>query len=144
VRRLGSILISPPPAHPMGASVGLLFLRIVAGSALVLHGLPKIKNPFGWMGETSTMPGWLQALAALSEFAGGMALVAGLLTPLAALGILCTLAVAVYKHMAKGDPFVGRGGYETALIYVAIAVLMLTAGPGRFSVDRILFGREHR
>ena len=65
-------------------AVGLLVLRLVAGSALMLHGWPKIQNPFGWMPPQSPVPGILQALAALSEFGGGLALILGLLTPIAA------------------------------------------------------------
>jgi hypothetical protein len=52
-------------------SVGLLLLRLVMGAAFVLHGWPKIQNPFGWMGPEATMPGILIALAAVAEFGGG-------------------------------------------------------------------------
>ncbi len=59
------------------ASLGLLALRLLAGVALMHHGWSKIQNPFGWMGPTATVPGFLQALAALSEFGGGLALALG-------------------------------------------------------------------
>ena len=71
---------------PIG-SVGLLLLRLVMGVAFVLHGWGKIQNPMGWMGPEATMPAVLQALAAISEFGGGLALIAGLLTRSASLGI---------------------------------------------------------
>jgi len=45
--------------------------------------------------QQASVPGFLQGLAALSEFGGGLALIAGLLTPLAAFGIACTMVVAV-------------------------------------------------
>ncbi len=124
-------------------SVGLLAVRWVAGLAFLYHGWPKIQHPFGWMGAKSTMPGIFQALAAVSEFGGGLALIVGALVPLASLGILSTMAVAVWTHASRGDPFVGRGAsYELALVYFAIALLLLLTGPGRFSVDRVLFGRR--
>src|SRR5690242_9622712 len=86
------------PAFVRGpGAVGLLLLRLAMGAAFILHGWPKIQNPTGWMGPTADMPGALQALAAVAEFGGGAALVLGLLTPLAALGILCTMATAIYK-----------------------------------------------
>ena len=68
-------------------SVGLLVLRLVMGAAFMHHGWGKIQNPMGWMGPEATMPAILQALAAISEFGGGLALIAGLLTRLGSLGI---------------------------------------------------------
>lgn len=120
-------------------AVGLLALRIVAGLAFVLHGWGKIQHPFTWMGPDATMPGILQALAAVSEFGGGLAWILGALTPLFSLGILCTMAVATYTHaIVRGDPFVGHdSSYELALVYLCIAVLFLLLGPGRFSVDAL-------
>jgi putative oxidoreductase len=49
------------------------------GTAFLFHGWSKIQNPFGWMGPQSCMPGILLALAALSEFGGGLALIVGFL-----------------------------------------------------------------
>ena len=76
-------------------SVGLLLLRLVMGAAFLFHGWPKIQNPLGWMGPECTVPGILQALAALAEFGGGMALIVGLLTRLASLGIAAVMVVAL-------------------------------------------------
>lgn len=123
---------------------GLLVLRIVAGVAFVFHGWGKIQNPTGWMGPDAGVPGIFQALAAVSEFGGGIAWILGALTPLASLGLLCTMAVAVHFHVViRGDPFVGpQGSYEPALLYFCIALLFLLIGPGRFSVDFLAFGRK--
>ncbi len=132
-------------------AAGLLVLRLVAGAALMLHGWSKIQNPFGWMGQMGeSVPGFLQALAALSEFGGGLALILGLLTPIATFGIACTMATGILMvHLSAGDPFVNppgrRGGsYELALVYFAVAVLMMLAGPGVLSLDYLLFGRGSR
>jgi putative oxidoreductase len=133
------------PSADQKTSTVLLMLRVVAGSAFMHHGFSKIHNPFGWMGPTSTIPGFLQALAALSEFGGGFAWIIGLVVPLASLGILSTMIVAVSKHLSRGDPFVGKGAaYELALVYGCVAVLLFVVGPGRFSVDALLWGRERR
>jgi putative oxidoreductase len=130
------------PEQTMPACTALLLLRVVVGLAFMFHGWGKIQNPFGWMGEDSWAPGILQALAALSEFGGGLAWVLGLLTPLASLGVASTMLVATFTHaIVKGDPFVGRGGsYELALVYLCIAMVILAAGPGAISIDRKLFG----
>ena len=130
------------------ASAGLLLVRLVTGLAFMFHGYTKIKNPFGWMGPDATMPGIFQALAALSEFGGGLAWMLGLLTPLASFGLACTMVMAVRLHaFVIGDPFVrtgpGPGGsYELASVYLCVALLFLFAGPGRFSVDRLVFGEK--
>lgn len=135
------------PEQTTFASVGLLILRLVAGSAFMLHGQGKIQNPTGWMGPQSDIPGFFQALAAISEFGGGLAWVLGLLVPLASLGIFFTMAVAVYTHMVKlGDSFVAsgpnQGAYEPAAVYLAMAILFFTVGPGKLSLDRFIFGTK--
>lgn len=124
-------------------SIGLLGLRLVMGTAFILHGWPKIQNPMGWMGPEATVPAILQALAAVAEFGGGMALIVGLLTRLASLGIMTNMIVALaIVHLPHGDPFVGKPGghsYELAAVYLACAVLFLILGPGRYSLDGLLF-----
>lgn len=127
-------------------SVGLLVLRVVVGLAFVFHGWDKIQNPMHWMDglRNFAAPGVLQALAAYSEFGGGIALILGLLTPLAALGIGATMSVAIFHvHLRFQQPFVSaRGGpsYELAAVYLAAAIVFLLVGPGRLSFDALLFG----
>lgn len=131
---------------PIHFSAALLLLRLVAGLAFVYHGYGKIQNPFDWMGAQASTPGILQALAALSEFGGGIAWMLGLLTPLASFGLACTMAVAAHMHaIVLGDPFVpqGPGGsYELASVYFCVSILFLLVGPGSFSVDRLVFGKK--
>lgn len=127
-----------------GASVGLLVLRLVMGAAFILHGWGKIQSPLSWMPAEAPVPGFLQLLAAVAEFGGGILLILGLLTPLAALGILCTMIGALLiVHFPNGDAFVGGDStFELPLTYLAAALLFLGAGPGRFSADYALFGRD--
>jgi putative oxidoreductase len=127
-------------------ALGLFVLRVVTGAAFILHGWPKIQNAFHWMDEfPNPPPGFLQALAALSEFGGGIALILGLFTPLFSLGIACTMAVAITTvHLPHGDPFVGKPGgpsFEPAAVYLAITIMLILVGPGLLSLDALLFGR---
>lgn len=133
------------PGYSTFGDVALLLLRLVAGSAFMMHGWGKIQNPFAWMGPDAPVPGFLQGLAALSEFGGGLAWILGLLTPLASLGLVVTMAVAASFHASKGDPFVsmtGGASYEPALGYLVIALVLLALGPGRLSLDRMFFGQR--
>jgi putative oxidoreductase len=130
-----------PGSPTFMVSVALLVLRFTAGLAFMDHGSGKILNPFQWMGPDATMPGFLQALAAISEFGGGAAWMLGLLTPLASFGLFCTMGVAVKFHFMRGDPFVSMAppSFELAAIYLCVALLLLTTGAGKFSWDHHLF-----
>lgn len=129
---------------PVAIDLALLLIRLVCGYAFVLHGWGKIQHPINWMGPQSATPAVFQALAAFSEFGGGIALIVGLFTRLASLGILCTMGVAVYTHaVAMGDPFMnpkGGSSFEPASVYFCVAVVLLAAGAGRFSLDKLIFG----
>jgi putative oxidoreductase len=124
-------------------SVGLLILRLVMGAAFILHGWPKIQNPTAWLGAGNPTPALFQALAAVAEFGGGIALILGLLTRVAAVGLAVTMVVAITTfHLPQRDPFVNPGGssWELAGIYLACSILLFLTGPGRISLDAAFFG----
>jgi putative oxidoreductase len=140
-------VFQPAVAQPTFASAALLLLRLIIGIAFTMHGWGKIQTPFSWLPPEAPIriPGILQFLAALAEFGGGIALVLGVFTSLAALALAITMAVAVYTHMVIfKDPFVsskaGGSSYEPALVYLGIAILILAVGPGRYSLDAKIFG----
>jgi len=134
------------PSQSTFASVALLLLRIAVGVAFMMHGWGKIQAPFGWLPTQAPLaiPGFLQFLAALAEFGGGLALIIGLLTPIACLGLAITMGVATFFHgVIMGDPFVnmtGGSSYEPAFIYMLISILVMAVGPGRYSADAKAFG----
>lgn len=134
-----------PPFPGMRRSVGLLLIRGVTGAAFLFHGWPKIQNATTWMSQMSPQtPAALQAAAAVAEFGGGIALILGLLTPLACLGIAGVMLTALTTvHWPHGDPFVGHGGpsWELAAVYLCVVLGVLLLGPGRLSVDGLIFGR---
>lgn len=129
----------------MSVDVVLLIVRLITGYAFILHGYGKIINPFGWM-PGSNIPGIFQALGAFAEFGGGIALILGIVSRLSSLGLIFTMLVAIYFHaVVLGDPFVSKGGgsYEPATTYLLISLFLTVMGPGRFSIDRKLFGLSH-
>lgn len=143
--RLGSLLFTT--VRDPKLSGALAFIRIVAGIAFVIHGWGKIQNPFEWMGPNAGTPGIFQALAAVSEFFGGLGLLFGILTKPSALGIGATMVVAAYRHAFEwGDPFVskGKGSYELALVYLSLSVLFIVCGAGIYSLDAVISRRTSR
>jgi putative oxidoreductase len=126
-------------------SAGLLVLRLVLGLIMAAHGAQKL---FGWFdgpglaGFGATLerlgvrPGRPWAMAsAIIEFAGGLLVALGLLTPVAALFLAGNLLVAILtSHLARG--FWNRdGGYEFPLALMGGLIGLSLTGPGSLSVD---------
>jgi putative oxidoreductase len=128
----------------------LLGLRLIWGAVLINYSLPMAKDPLHWMdmgGKPSGFPGFLQALGALAVFGGGIAIALGFLTPIAAIGLVGAMLIALVLHFISGHPFVKPTpdapgeSYDNSLLYLAISFLFVVLGPGVFSLDALLFGR---
>jgi putative oxidoreductase len=128
--------------------VGLLVLRVVVGVLLAGHGAQKLFGWFGGYGLAGTggafegmglRPGRAMAAAAgLSEFAGGVLLALGLLTPLAAALLIATMAMAIAIVHWRNGPWVTEGGFEYNLVLIAVAFAVTAVGPGKYSLDHAL------
>jgi len=130
----------------MPGAVGLLVMRTIDGAALMLHGWPKLQSPSGWMPPGSPYPVLPQGAGRPRGVWRGLALILGQLTPIAAFGILCTMAVATFSHISRGDPFVagepGMPSLELAATYFGVACAWALTGPGRLSLDALLFASQ--
>lgn len=129
-----------PEVMSSRTSAGILLLRIIIGLAFMVHGFPKIQHPASWMGPHAFAPPWLQAVVAVVEFFGGLALIVGFLTRLAALGIFVDMATAILKvHLPMGAHWIGGpGSFEVPLFYLIAMVAFMIVGPGRYSIDAML------
>ena len=138
----------------MGTSndVALTILRVVLGVVFFAHGAQKMLGWFGGFGFHGTMGAFTQmgmpaALAFLiicTEFFGGLGLIVGLLTRIAALGIGGLMVGAIFMvHLPNGFFMNWMGtqkgeGFEYHLLALAMAGALLLRGAGAFSLDRAL------
>jgi putative oxidoreductase len=130
----------------------LTILRLAAGIMIFPHGLQKT---FGWFGgagfsaqmagfERSHIPAVFAFLAIMAESLGGLGLIFGVLTRVAAFGLAVDMIVGVYLlHWRNGFFMNWSGhqkgeGFEFHILAVAMAIVLMAGGGGAASVDRAL------
>ncbi len=126
---------------------GLLVLRVAIGIVFLLHGGQKL-FVFGFSGVTGffghigvPMPGITGPLAGIVELLAGGALVIGLLTRLAALGLAIDMLGAILILRLHAGFFLPAGG-EFELTLLAANVAIAIAGAGYYSTDRVIAERR--
>lgn len=142
-------------ALPLNADAGLLLFRSILSFVVIrYHGwgklagwqdepmhLPNLFALDGWRKEFHTFPNYIGISSELSyvlvtwcETFGSMMIIAGLCTRLNALGMFITLTVAwiFHHHMHLSGPNSG----EVAFVYAFGYLLLVLAGPGKYSIDR--------
>ena len=128
-------------------NLALLALRCGVGAVMLAHGLNhiygggKIEGTARWFASLGMKPGIVHAwLASLTEVAGGIALVLGLLTPLGGAAVVGVMLVAIVTNHRGNGFFIFRPGegweYVMTLTIVGFAIAIL--GPGEWSLDHAL------
>ncbi len=134
------------------ASLSQLMIRLPLGVIFIAHGGQKLFGWFGGRGLAATLadyerflgiPPFLAAVGLALEFFGGLAVLIGLATRTAALGLAVIMLVAIARvHIANGF-FInwqltpGRGhGIEMNLALLGMSLALVTGGAGRFAIDR--------
>ena len=120
-------------------SFGALVLRLVLGVIMVRHGYDKIIPTgalynFAHMVTRLHLPIWLGYVAAFTEFFGGILLIIGLLTRLAALMTAVDMAVAIFKIHLHGG-IMGPNSFALPLALFAIALMLVFTGCGMLGLD---------
>jgi putative oxidoreductase len=133
----------------------LTLIRVVAGGVMLPHGMQKMFGWFGGAGFAGTIHGFgqrgfpapLVLLVILTEFFGSIGLILGFLSRIAALSIAVDMTVAaimVTSHFGMFINWAGKQkgeGMEFQFLMIAMALAILIAGGGAFSVDRALANR---
>jgi len=128
-------------------------LRLVLGMVFFAHGAQKLLGWYGGPGFSGSMslftgylhiPAPLAFLAIAAEFFGGLGLILGFLTRIAAFGIAMNMLVAIAMVHSPFGFFMNwtgtqKGeGFEYHLLALAITAFLMIRGAGAFSVDRTI------
>jgi putative oxidoreductase len=128
-------------------------LRLSLGVVFFAHGAQKALGWFGGFGFNGTMgfltqklgiPAPFAVLAIAAEFLGGLGLLVGLLSRIAAFGIACNMVVAVamvHIHFGFFANWFGNQkgeGFEFHILAIAGAIIIMIKGAGALSLDRAL------
>ncbi len=132
-----------------------LVLRLVLGFVMFAHGTQKV---LGWFGGTTLpvtismftekmhMPLPLVLLLIAAEFLGGLGLIVGLLTRIAAFGVMCDMIGAIALVHWKFGLFMNwfgkqaGEGFEYHLLVIAICIVLIGRGGGSLSLDHGIAG----
>jgi putative oxidoreductase len=134
----------------------LTVVRLVLGVVFFAHGAQKMLGWFGGYGFSGTMgffehngiPAVFAFLAISAEFFGGIGLLLGLLSRVAAFGITCNMLVAIATLHHRFGLFMNwtgqqKGeGFEFHLLVLAITFLIMVRGAGALSLDRLLSAKS--
>ena len=107
----------------------------------MMHGLPKLldisntQNSFTNMG----LPPELAIIIGLLEFIGGLAILLGVFTRIAA-GLLAINMIGAILLVKLSKGFID--GYELDLLYLAIMISLMLTGPGNVSIEKNVLKRE--
>jgi len=134
-------------------STAITILRLVLGIVFFAHGAQKMFGWFGGYGFTGTMgfftgamhiPAVFAFLSIAAEFFGGLGLIFGFLTRIAAFGITVNMLVAIAMVHAQFGFFMNWAGtqkgegIEYHLLTLAATIFLMIKGGGAFSIDRAL------
>lgn len=123
----------------------LTVVRVVLGVIFFMHGSQKVLGWFGGGGLVETvkgftgmgMPAVLAYLVCFTEFSGGLGLIVGLLSRLAAFGIMCVMIGAVVMVHWKNGFFLQNQGYEYNLALIGLSLGVILGGSGCCALDNL-------
>ena len=131
------------PSSSSSSSAAITVLRIVAGIVFLAHGYQKVFvfGPAGvaqgFAGMHIPLPGITSILIAAIELLGGIALILGLGTRIAAALLACDMLGAILLVHGQNGFFLPNG-FEFALTLLGASIALAIAGSGKASLDGFL------
>jgi putative oxidoreductase len=134
-------------------------LRLIVGYGFMEHGYAKLAHgPDSFVAMLHALgmpaPALLAWATILIELFGGLAVLSGVLIPLASLPMAIVLLVAIFTvHLPNGFSSIklvsvdmagahfGQPGYETDLLYLAALAALAIGGSGALALDTLLLRR---
>ena len=117
--------------------------RVAVGVIMTVHGCGKAQDMSAWTGTLEGMgvpaPEAFAYLSMAAELLGGIGLVVGLLTPIAAFGIACNMVVAIALVHWPHGLLAKNNGFEFPLVLLASAVYFIIRGAGPISLDAVAY-----
>jgi len=126
--------------------VALLIARVIVGAIFMAHGAQKLFGAFGGPGLAGVVQsmGPLGYLVTIGEFFGGLGLIVGFLSRFSAASLIVIMLGAIGMVHSKVGFFMnwtgnqGGEGFEYHLLAIALLLVILIAGPGRFAIAKAL------
>lgn len=123
------------------ADAAILILRVVLGVVMILHGAYKFQNKSlfdrKWRDDYG-FPGGSVLLSGIVQVAGGLALIGGVFSRLAALILLLVMLVASYVSIAKHrEPFLSTPdgkGWDVNFLLIGALVALIFLGDGKWAL----------
>jgi putative oxidoreductase len=125
------------PALLAYADHALLLMRLLVGLVFITSGSSHVKDPVGRGKSIGASPGFTRFLG-LAELAGGAGVALGILTQLAALGLVLIMLGAIQKKVFVwktgfwGEH--GTDGWHYELMFIAMNLVIVATGGGRFAL----------
>jgi putative oxidoreductase len=135
------------PWAPVAIRLGLAVIFIAHGGQKLfgIWGGPGLQTTIEAFERSIAVPSYLTLIVVGTEFFGGLTVLVGFLTRIAAAGLAADMVAAIIKvHLMNGfflnwSITPGKGhGYEFNLALLAMSIALLLSGPGKFALDRML------
>ena len=116
------------------ADSSLLLLRLMVGLVFITSGINHLKDPAGRSKSIEMSKGFTIFLG-VGEVGGGLGVVFGVLTQLAAIGLIVIMLGAIQKKIfAWHLKFWATNGWHYDLMLIVMNLVILCTGGGRFTL----------